>query len=85
LAPRIIAIAQKHDRVVGPEPFQVWTLKVRSNRRGMVICDDGNGRELYLQELEYTDFPLPEMKLYCCADGVLGQGVERVILLPREY
>jgi len=81
----IIAIAQKHDRAVKAEPFQVWTLKVHDNQKGTVTCDDGNGRKLYRQELDYTDFPLPEMKLYCCADGVVGQGVERVILLPGEY
>jgi hypothetical protein len=81
----IIAIAQKHDMAVKTEPFQVWTLKVHGNQKGTVVCDDGNRKELYRQELEYTDCSLPEMKLYCCADGVLGQGDERVILLPGEY
>jgi hypothetical protein len=81
----VIAIAQMHDKAVKPQPFQVWTLKVHGDRKGTVTCDTGNGKELYRQELEYTDFPLPEMKLYCCADGVLGQGIDRVILLPSEY
>jgi len=81
----IIAIAQRHDEAVKAEPFQVWTLKVHGDHKGTVTCDDGNGKELYRQDLDYTDFPLPAMKLYCCADGVIGQGVERVILLPGEY
>ena len=81
----IIAIAQEHDKAVKAEPFQVWTLRVQDNRKGTVICDDGNGKALYRQDLDYTDFPLPEMKLYCCADGVLGQGIDRVILVPSEY
>jgi hypothetical protein len=81
----IIAIAQRHDRAVKTEPFQVWTLKVHETQKGTVICDDGNGKQLYRQELEYTDFPLAEIKLYCCADGVLGQGIDRVILVPSEY
>jgi hypothetical protein len=81
----IIAIAQRHDQAVKTESFQVWTLKVHETHKGTVICDDGNGKQLYRQELEYTDFPLPEMKLYCCADGVLGQGIDRVILVPSEY
>jgi hypothetical protein len=25
------------------------------------------------------------MTFYCCRDGVLGNGVDWVILLPREY
>ena len=81
----IIAIAQEHDKGVKAEPFQVWTLKVHDNHKGTVTCDDGNGKALYRQDLDYTDFPLPEMKLYCCADGVLGQGIDRVILVPSEY
>ena len=81
----IIAIAQRHDKAVKAEPFQVWTLKVHGNQKGSVICDDGNGKEIYRQDLDHTDFPLPEMKLYCCADGTLGDGVECVILLPAEY
>ena len=81
----IIAIAQRHDGQVSAELFQVWTLTVSSKQTGTVTCEDGNGKEVYRQELDYTDFPLPEVKLYCCKDGVLGQGVERVILLPEEY
>ena len=80
----IIAIAQRYGEAVKTEPFQVWTLKVHDNQKGTVTCDDGNGKELYRQELDYTDFALPAMKL-CCADGTIGQGVERVILLPGEY
>ena len=73
------------DATVKPQPFQVWMLKVHDDRKGTVTCDNGNGKELYRQELDYTVFPLPEMKLFCCADGVLGQGIDRVILLPGEY
>ncbi len=81
----VIAIAQEHDKAVKAEPFQVWTLRVQDNRKGTITCDDGNGKVLYRQDLDYTDFPLPEVKLYCCADGMLGQGIERVILVPSEY
>ena len=27
-------------------------------------CDDGNGRILYREDIEFTDFPLPEVTLY---------------------
>jgi hypothetical protein len=39
----IIAIAQQHDARVSGEEFQVWNLKVHSDRSATVFCDDGNG------------------------------------------
>ena len=81
----IIAIAQRHEKQVSAEPFQVWTLTVSSDQTGTVTCEDGNGKQVYRQKLDYTDFPLPEVQLYCCKDGLLGHSVERVILLPGEY
>ena len=39
----IIAIAQQHDARVSGEEFQVWNLKVHSDRSATVLCDDGNG------------------------------------------
>lgn len=57
------------------QEFQVWILKVNGNT-GVVTAEDGNGKVIYRQELEFTDFPLPEIKFYF-TDGV--------ILLPSEY
>lgn len=55
----------------------MWTLEVDLERReGLLTCDDGNGNVVFSKKIEYTDFPLSEIKLYC-ADGV--------ILLPSEY
>jgi hypothetical protein len=70
-----IALAQRYDRKVAAEGFQVWKLAV-TNHVGMLTCDDGNGNIVKAKEIPYTDFPLPEIKLYC-TDGV--------ILLPSEY
>ena len=61
----IIAIAQQHDKRVSAEEFQVWNLKVHSDRSATVYCDDGNGNPVYTQEIPFTDFPLGEVKLYC--------------------
>jgi hypothetical protein len=60
----IIAIAQQHDARVSGEEFQVWNLKVHSDRSATVFCDDGNGNPVYTQEIPFTDFPLDEVKLY---------------------
>lgn len=45
-----------------------------------LTCDDGNGKVLITQEIEFSDFPLPEFKLWAIWDGQ-----NTVILLPSEY
>ena len=72
----IIAIAQRHEKAVSAEPFQVWKLAVQGNQNGTVTCEDGNGKEVYRQELDTTDFPVPEITFYF---------TDNVILLPGEY
>ena len=70
----VIASGQLVSRVKCEE-FQVWILKVKDNS-GVVTAEDGNGKVIYRQELEFTDFPLPEIKFYF---------TDSVILLPSEY
>lgn len=59
--------------------FAVSKLSVMGNS-AVLTLDDGNGYVFAKQSIEYTDFPLPEMKLYCCFDGE-----HWTIMLPREY
>ena len=61
---------------VRAEEFQVWTLTVADDRTALAVGDDGNGREVARQVIEFTDFPLDEIKLY------LDQGT---LMLPGEY
>lgn len=64
------------------EGFACLTLTVNlPKRRGTVVIDDGNDNPLYTQRIKFTDFPLPEVKLFI-ADGEEG---EKVIMLPSEY
>ena len=76
----IIAIAQRHEKAVSAEPFQVWTLNVCGNQSGIVTCEDGNGKEVYRQELDTTDFPLPRNHVLCHGQRDLAAGG---ILMPR--
>jgi hypothetical protein len=69
----IIAIAQQHYKLVSAEEFQVWNLKVHSDRSATVFCDDGNGNPVYTQEIPFTDFPVDEVKLYF-ANNVIHLG-----------
>lgn len=71
-----IALLQLESRISNEE-FQRWNLQVDLEQSTAVLsCDDGNGYMLYSKKIDYTDFPLDEIKLY------VSQGV---ILLPGEY
>jgi len=62
---------------VGDAPFQVWTLKVASDKTAVLeMREDSDQPPVVRQEIEFTDFPQGEVKLYLI-DGVL--------LLPSEY
>jgi hypothetical protein len=61
------------------EPFTCLKMTVSDNSAMMVI-EDGNEKIIAKQHIEYTDFPLPSIKLYGCwgEDGW-------VVMLPSEY
>lgn len=59
--------------------FAVAKLNVNGTS-AVLSLDDGNNNVFAQQSIEYTDFPLPEMKLYCSFDGEYW-----VIMLPSEY
>lgn len=59
--------------------FAVVTIIVKGSSAQLTL-DDGNGNVFAQQFIEYTDFPLPELKLYCGFDGEYW-----AILLPSEY
>ena len=59
--------------------FCVARLTVNDSSAELVI-DDGNDNVYARQKIEYTDFPLSEIKLYCQFDGEYW-----VIMLTSEY
>ena len=59
--------------------FTVLKLTVQDSKASAVI-EDGNGNALAGQDIEFTDFPLSSMTLYCCW---FGEGW--VAMLPSEY
>jgi hypothetical protein len=72
-----IALANRYERRVKAEEFQVWTLTRNSTGNGATLdCGNGNGNTVYSKRIEFTDFPLEAVKLYCeCG----------TILLPSEH
>jgi len=72
-----IALAQRFEKRVAAEEFQFWKLKVNLNdQTATLTCEDGNGKTVMTKRIEFTDFPLEEIALYC---------VNKTILLPSEY
>jgi len=80
-----IGLAHKLNRYVATQKFTVWTLtKNKTGRGAKLVCDDGNGNVVYSKRIQFTDFPLPEIKLYAGVEESIGQG-GLVIFLPSEY
>ena len=59
--------------------FAVARLVVNGSS-AMLTLDDGNDNVFAHQQIPFTDFPLNEIKLYCCYDGEYW-----VIMLMSEY
>ena len=65
------------DRKISAEEFQVWKLVVnREKSTAVLTCEDGDYNEVFRKDIDFTDFPLPEITLWY---------TNRTILLPSEY
>lgn len=53
---------------------------VVKDRSAVVTLDDGNGNVLATQQIEYTDCPLDQIRLYACRSEEYW-----VVMLPIEY
>ena len=59
------------------EPFTTWTLTKNTVGEGArLVCTDGNEKELYAENLIFTDFPLQSLTLWL---------TNNTLLLPAEY
>lgn len=62
---------------------QFWNLKVNPDKSATLTCrEDSNISPEVEQFIDYTDFDLPELDLYCMP---LGDGKSYTILLKTEY
>ena len=71
-----IALAQRYQKRVAAEAFQLWRLKVKADATATLTCEDGNGQTAFTKSIAFTDFPLEEVTLYF---------TDNTILLPSEY
>jgi hypothetical protein len=76
----ISVIASRQTPPVRREPFQLWILTVQDTRATLECWTDTPGtsiaKRLVREEIDWTDFPLPQIKLYLA---------NNVLHLPSEY
>lgn len=70
-----ICLASVFETAVKREEFQVWTLKLTGTKASLK-CEDGNGNQVYMKLIQFTDFPLPEITLWL---------TNKTLMLPSEY
>ncbi len=59
------------------QEFQLWKLTVNVEAKtAKLICERDTDDVVVTQDIEYTDFPLPEIQLFL---------IEKVLLLPSEH
>ena len=59
-----IAFAQRGQKRVAAQEFQVWKLAVKPDHTATLACEDGNGRTVFHKAIEYTDFPVECVELW---------------------
>ena len=63
---------------------EFWSVRLKKTGSAAVFTvDDGNGKILYTQNIEYTDFPLDAVHLFVSDLREYGNPV--VVMLPSEY
>jgi hypothetical protein len=70
-----IAIAQRFEKSVAAEEFQVWKLNVKDDNSATLTCEDGNDNVVFSKPIPFTDFP---------KEGVTLWFENKVIYLPSE-
>lgn len=63
------------------EELQIWRLVVQE-KSGILICEWDTNKEVLRQDIPYTDFPLPTIKLYLAQKVLMLQAR---VLMSRIY
>jgi Family of unknown function (DUF6876) len=72
-----IALAQRYEKAVAAQEFQVWKLAVNAaDRTAVLICEDGNDHAVFRKDIPFTDFPADEITLWFA---------NNMIYLPSEH
>jgi len=72
----LIALAQRYEKRISSEPFQVWALAIQPDCSATVTVEDGNYKKLWTHKIAFSDFPEPGITLWYS---------NNVIYLPSEH
>jgi hypothetical protein len=65
--------------------IQFWSLAVNDDNSAVLTCQADSGEPAVVrQEIDFTDFPLASLKLYCAIGQCDGRATF-VLMLPSEY
>jgi hypothetical protein len=59
-----IALAQRAQKTVAAEEFQVWMLTVKADRTARLTCENGDGKTVFEKPIPFTDFPAERVTLW---------------------
>lgn len=69
---------RQHPRL--QEGMQFWRLRVEEDESAILFCEWDTGKSVYDQKIDWTDFPLPEQRIWVSKEGNLI-----VLMLLSEY
>ena len=74
------------EKLCGEREYQHWKLVVDAKSKSAILSvTDGNCRPLEVQKIEWTDFPLPEIRVWVGFQEFGERDVRPVLMLPSEY
>ena len=78
-----ITLAQRNPKIRNNENLQgiqFWDLKVTGSS-AVLTCSEDEGKPVYVKKIPYTDFPLPEIRIWVAP----VDETNKVMMLPSEY
>lgn len=81
----LIASYQRHclkDKML--REMQFWTVRATAKGTAVVTCDRDKGDEAIRQDIQTTDFPLEEVRIWVELGSVDGVNPAYVAMLPSE-
>ena len=65
--------------------MQFWKLTVNADKSCVLTCEADSGEKpVVKQNIEYTDFDLPEIKIWVEAGSIDGENTAMIVMLPSE-
>jgi len=67
--------------------IQFWTFTKKEKTSSLLECEFDSGKSFLTQKIKYTDFPLPNIKIWLESGCISMEGVPKkvmIMMLPSE-